>query len=76
MSRFDGRLTAAHEAKVELADLLAAFDPGAASTGQDRRKAIACYLSGAEGWRDAVQRLDGAFARERPDDPDSGSNRE
>ena len=27
-----------------------------------RQHAIACYLAGTEGWREAVQQLDGAFA--------------
>jgi type IV secretory pathway VirJ component len=29
---------------------------------QSRDDAIACYLSGDDGWRDAVKRLGGAFA--------------
>ena len=32
--------------------------------GRTREDAIACYLSGSDGWRDAVKFLDGAFAEE------------
>ena len=34
--------------------------------GRSREEAIACYLSGSDGWRDAVKFLDGAFAEEAP----------
>jgi hypothetical protein len=47
----------------ELLDLLA----GAGEHGKrSREDAIACYLSGSEGWREAVKFLDGAFAEEGP----------
>jgi hypothetical protein len=46
----------------ELLDLLA----GAGEQGnRTREDAIACYLSGSEGWREAVKFLDGAFAGDR-----------
>ena len=45
----------------ELLDLLAAAGEG---SGRTREHAIACYLSGEEGWRDAVKLLGGAFAEE------------
>ena len=32
---------------------------------QSREDAIACYLAGGEGWREAVKQLGGAFAEER-----------
>lgn len=35
-----------------------------ADAERDRQEAIACYLSASEGWSEAVQRLDGAFAAE------------
>jgi hypothetical protein len=43
----------------ELLDLLSAAGQHGSRTRED---AIACYLSGSEGWRDAVKFLDGAFA--------------
>jgi hypothetical protein len=45
----------------ELLDLLAVAGEDGSRTRED---AIACYLSGSEGWRDAVKLLDGAFAEE------------
>ncbi len=36
---------------------------GPAANGEDARKdAVACFLAGAEGWEEALQRLRGAFA--------------
>jgi hypothetical protein len=43
----------------ELLALLAESGEGGRSSRED---AIACYLSGGEGWRDAVKKLGGAFA--------------
>ena len=54
MSRYDGELTAASAASVELEELLAAFGSVAAARC-DRNDAMARFLSGAEGWRDAGQ---------------------
>jgi hypothetical protein len=45
----------------ELLDLLASSTDGDARSRDD---AIACYLSGSDGWRDAVKLLGGAFAEE------------
>ena len=55
----------------ELLALLAESGEGGRSSRED---AIACYLSGGEGWREAVKKLGGAFAegaaelRERKED--------
>jgi hypothetical protein len=43
----------------ELLDLLAAHGEQDPAT---RQHAIACYLAGGDGWREAFQELDGAFA--------------
>ena len=61
MSRFDGDFSAACETSIELEELLAAFG-SAAAAGQDRYDAMAQFLSGAEGWRDARAVLGGTFA--------------
>ena len=61
MARFDGNLEAAGEAKLEPDELLAAF-PKAAATVRARQDAIACFLSGSEGWQQARSALKGAFA--------------
>ena len=62
MSRLDGKFTAAGDASLELAELLAGLEAQPGTDLQDWRDAIACYLAGGEGWRDASQRLGGAFA--------------
>jgi hypothetical protein len=45
-------------------DLLALLGNAQVGSNPDRGEAIACYLSGSEGWTEAVQRLGGAFAAE------------
>jgi hypothetical protein len=45
----------------ELLGLLAERTDGDERTRQD---AIACYLSGSDGWRDAMKMLGGTFAEE------------
>lgn len=66
MSRIDRKFTAAEEAQLDAAELLALLQKQAKAAG-DRSGAIACYLSRGDGWRDASQRLGGAFAKgERP----------
>jgi hypothetical protein len=42
----------------ELLELLSASDV----EERDREHAIACYLSAGEGWREAMQKIGGAFA--------------
>jgi len=52
------------EAPLNLNELLALLGQGADAGGRSREDAIACYLSGSEGWRDAVKMLGGTFAEE------------
>jgi hypothetical protein len=52
------------EAPLSLDDLLALLGSGADVDERSREDAIACYLSGGEGWRDAVKVLGGTFAEE------------
>ena len=68
LSRFDGDISAASEASIELEELLAAFGSVAAG-GASRNDAMARFLSGAEGWRDARKALRGAFAGTVPPGP-------
>ena len=62
MSKYDGEIRAVAEVPGDLAELLSALgrpprpDP-------ERHDAMAHYLSGEEGWRDARKTLRGAFAR-------------
>ena len=62
MARHEGNFRPSAEAPLSLGELL---DLLARSGGEDERSrehAIACYLSGDEGWKDALQLLDGTFA--------------
>jgi hypothetical protein len=52
------------EAPLSLDELLAVLGSGATAEERTRQDAIACYLAGADGWRDAVKRLGGTFADE------------
>jgi hypothetical protein len=50
------------EAPLSLDELLALLGSGTDAGDGSREDAIACYLSGAEGWREAMKRLGGTFA--------------
>ena len=65
MSRFEGEIAASAEARLSVADVLSILGQAGASEA-DRAQAIACYLAGGEGWKDAVKRLGGAFAPPQP----------
>ena len=62
MARFDGNLKAAGEAKLDVDELLSALSGRSGASRKERQEAIACFLSGSEGWRDARDRLNGTFA--------------
>ena len=47
---------------LSLHELLALLGDGAHADDQARQNAIACYLSGSEGWREAMKMLGGTFA--------------
>jgi hypothetical protein len=49
---------------LSLDELLALLGNAAESQGRSREDAIACYLSGGDGWRDALKLLGGTFAEE------------
>jgi type IV secretory pathway VirJ component len=61
LARFEGDFRENAEAPVSLEELLALLGKSGADA-QSREDAIACFLSGEEGWRDAVKTLGGAFA--------------
>ena len=63
MARFDGNLKAAEEAELDVDELLAALSISPDGGVEARQAAIACFLSSSEGWRDARDTLQGAFAR-------------
>ena len=63
MARLEGDFRSDAEAPLSLEDLLALLGSSGADN-QSREDAIACFLSGSEGWRDAVKMLGGAFAED------------
>lgn len=63
MARHEPDIRAA-DGPLSLKELLALLGETKADAERDRQEAIACYLSVGEGWSEAVQRLDGAFATE------------
>jgi hypothetical protein len=62
LARFEKDFSANVESPLSLDELLGLL--GDPDGGRSREDAIACYLSGSEGWRDAVRQLGGAFADE------------
>ena len=64
MARYERNFRVNAEAPLSLDELLDLLDSAGERGSRTREDAIACYLSGSEGWRDAVTLLDGAFAEE------------
>ena len=62
MSREDLKFTAATEAALDAAELLAALGAQGTDGAEDRRAAIARFLAAAPDWREAREALGGAFA--------------
>ncbi|MEO7635140.1 MAG: hypothetical protein ABIS38_05780 [Sphingomicrobium sp.] len=61
MARYETDFGAAAPEPLSLTQLLELLGPAAAGDTA-RKDAIACFLAGAEGWEQALQRLRGAFA--------------
>jgi hypothetical protein len=61
LARHDGELHADGHEPLSLSETLLLFGAHAGTTGCSR-EAIACYLAGGDGWREAAKLLDGAFA--------------
>ena len=64
MARHERDFRTAAEAPLSLDELLALLGSGADVDERSREDAIACYLSGGDGWRDAMKMLGGTFAEE------------
>ena len=64
MARHEPKIQAASTEALSLKELLALIGDAKAEGARERHEAIACYLSGSEGWDEAVQRLGGTFASE------------
>ena len=74
MARHEAHIREGAQEPLRLNELLDLLGNTAVEGGRSREDAIACYLSGGDGWREAVKLLDGTFARgvaglrERKDD--------
>ena len=64
MARHEGDFRATAQEPLSLDELLALLGDAAEREGRSREDAIACYLSGGDGWREAVKLLGGTFAQE------------
>ena len=64
MARHERDFRVGSEAPLSLAELLALLGDDARTDARTREDAIACYLSGSEGWREAVRMLGGTFAED------------
>ncbi|HET8750538.1 MAG TPA: hypothetical protein VFM42_07335 [Sphingomicrobium sp.] len=64
MARYEGDFRKNAEAPLTLEELIALLDGGGDEERHTREHAIACYLSGGEGWREALKTLGGTFAEE------------
>ena len=64
MARHEGDFRTKAQKPMSLSELLALLGDAAEREGRSREDAIACYLSGADGWREALKLLGGTFAQE------------
>jgi hypothetical protein len=62
LARHESDFRADAEAPLSLNELLALLADGMGADDRSRENAIACYLSGSDGWKDAVRMLGGTFA--------------
>ncbi|HKP33787.1 MAG TPA: hypothetical protein VJT70_03290 [Sphingomicrobium sp.] len=62
MARHDGEFRADEQRPLSLSELLEILGGVAEAEGWSREEAIACYLSGGDGWREAARLLGGTFA--------------
>ena len=64
MARHERDFRSDAEAPLSLDELLSLLGSGEEAGEHTRENAIACYLSGSDGWRDALKALGGTFAEE------------
>jgi hypothetical protein len=62
LSRHEGGLRPGQQLPLSLEELIALIGESGIDGDVKRQEAIACYLSGGDGWKQAVEKLDGAFA--------------
>jgi len=61
LARYEADFRAAADTPLTLEELLVLLD-GSGKDARTREDAIACFLAGGEGWREAVKMLGGTFA--------------
>jgi hypothetical protein len=64
LARYESGFRSSAEELLSLNELLDLLGTAAERNGRSREDAIACYLSGGEGWREAMKLLGGTFAEE------------
>ena len=64
MARHEGDFRTKAQEPMSLSELLGLLGDAAEREGRSIEDAIACYLSGADGWREALKLLGGTFAQE------------
>jgi hypothetical protein len=64
LARHEGDFEASSDSPLSLGELLNLLASNGRGDDGSREHAIACYLSGDDGWREAVKLLDGTFARQ------------
>jgi hypothetical protein len=64
LARHEGDFRADGETPLSLKELLDLLGTGADCDERSREHAIACYLAGGDGWREALKMLGGTFAGE------------
>jgi hypothetical protein len=64
LARHEGDFRGEAQEPLSLNELLALLGDRAEGGGLCREDAIACYLSGGDGWREAMKLLGGTFAEE------------
>jgi hypothetical protein len=62
LARHEGGFRVGAEELLSLNELLELLGNVAEQSGRSREDAIACYLSGGDGWREAMKLLGGTFA--------------
>ena len=62
MARHEGDFRGRAQEPLSLSELLALLGNAGECDERSREDAIACYLSGGDGWREAVKLLGGTFA--------------
>ena len=63
LSRYEGKFQGEAAETLDVSRLISELSGQQSQlSDRDRQIAIACYLSASEGWRNASQRLGGAFA--------------